>query len=163
MVVDAVRARHDGNRRNPWDEPECGHHYARAMASWAVLLALSGFSYSAVSRRLELVPRWKPEAFRSVWTVPSGWGTVTQTLQGEGQQIQLEVLFGELSLDRLHLALSEAAEVQGTRVTLAGQTVSAQAQQDGGTIDITLDRQLSVRPGSPLGIQIAYQQSQTQT
>ena len=163
MVVDAVRARHDGNRRNPWDEPECGHHYARAMASWAVLLALNGFSYSAVSRRLELVPRWKPEAFRSVWTVPSGWGTDTQTLQGEGQQIQLEVLFGELSLDRLHLALSEAAEVQGTRVTLARQTVSAQAQQDGGTIDITLDRQLSVRPGSPLGIQIAYQQSQTQT
>jgi non-lysosomal glucosylceramidase len=32
-VVEAVRQRHDGERRNPWDEPECGHHYARAMSS----------------------------------------------------------------------------------------------------------------------------------
>src|SRR5262249_38494055 len=30
-LVEAVRARHDGVRRNPWDEVECGHHYARAM------------------------------------------------------------------------------------------------------------------------------------
>ncbi|MCZ7545473.1 MAG: non-lysosomal glucosylceramidase [Anaerolineae bacterium] len=41
-LVQAVRDRHDGVRRNPWDEVECGHHYARSMSSWAVLLALSG-------------------------------------------------------------------------------------------------------------------------
>ncbi|NLF01419.1 MAG: hypothetical protein GX601_10635, partial [Anaerolineales bacterium] len=35
-VVEAIRARFDGARRNPWNEQECGHHYARAMASWAV-------------------------------------------------------------------------------------------------------------------------------
>ena len=40
-IVKAVRDRYDGLRRNPWDEVECGHHYARAMSSWAVLLALS--------------------------------------------------------------------------------------------------------------------------
>lgn len=38
-VVKAVRDRHDGYRRNPFDEPECGHNYARSMASWNVLLA----------------------------------------------------------------------------------------------------------------------------
>ena len=27
------------------EEAECGHHYARAMASWAAVLALSGFRY----------------------------------------------------------------------------------------------------------------------
>jgi uncharacterized protein (DUF608 family) len=41
-IVKAVRDRYDGLRRNPWDEVECGHHYARAMSSWGVLLALSG-------------------------------------------------------------------------------------------------------------------------
>ena len=38
-TVKAVRDRHDGARRNPFDEPECGHNYARSMASWNCLLA----------------------------------------------------------------------------------------------------------------------------
>ena len=38
-VVKAVRDRHDGLKRNPFSEPECGHNYARSMASWNVLLA----------------------------------------------------------------------------------------------------------------------------
>src|SRR5207237_10480871 len=33
-VVTAARARHDGKTRNPFDEPECRHHYAPAMAAW---------------------------------------------------------------------------------------------------------------------------------
>ena len=38
-VVRAVRDRHDGLKRNPFSEAECGHNYARSMASWNVLLA----------------------------------------------------------------------------------------------------------------------------
>lgn len=38
-VAKAVRDRHDGRRRNPFNEPECGSFYARAMASWALLNA----------------------------------------------------------------------------------------------------------------------------
>lgn len=38
-VVKAVRDRHDGLKRNPFSEPECGHNYARSMASWNCLLA----------------------------------------------------------------------------------------------------------------------------
>lgn len=33
-LVRAVRGRHDGFARNPWNETECGNHYARSMASW---------------------------------------------------------------------------------------------------------------------------------
>ena len=40
-VIAAIRDRHDGRKRNPFSEPECGHHYARAMSSWAVILALT--------------------------------------------------------------------------------------------------------------------------
>ena len=44
-VVAAVRERLRGARRNPFDEAECGHHYARAMASWGLIVALTGFRY----------------------------------------------------------------------------------------------------------------------
>ena len=38
-VIKAIRERHDGLKRNPYSEPECGHNYARSMASWNCLLA----------------------------------------------------------------------------------------------------------------------------
>ena len=39
-VVRDVRSRYDGRKRNPFDEAECGHHYARALAAWTVLKAM---------------------------------------------------------------------------------------------------------------------------
>ena len=38
-VVRDIRCRYDGKKRNPLDEAECGHHYARALAAWSVLKA----------------------------------------------------------------------------------------------------------------------------
>ncbi len=38
-VVKAIRDRHNGLKRNPFSEPECGHNYARSMASWNCLIA----------------------------------------------------------------------------------------------------------------------------
>ena len=46
-LIQAIRDRYDGERRSPFNEAECGHHYARAMASWAAVLALTGFHYHA--------------------------------------------------------------------------------------------------------------------
>ena len=56
-IVKAARSRYDGRTRNPWNEYECGNWYARAMSSYALLGALSGFRYSAVERTLWFAPR----------------------------------------------------------------------------------------------------------
>ena len=39
QVVRDIRDRYDGVKRNPFDEAECGHHYARALDAWSVLQA----------------------------------------------------------------------------------------------------------------------------
>ena len=52
-----VRARYDGEKRSPWDEAECGHHYARAMASWTSFVALSGFQFDGPKASVVAVPR----------------------------------------------------------------------------------------------------------
>ncbi len=40
-VVHDIRSRYDGAKRSPFDEAECGHHYARALASWSVFKAFA--------------------------------------------------------------------------------------------------------------------------
>jgi uncharacterized protein (DUF608 family) len=59
-IVRATRSRYDGRVRNPWNEYECGNYYARAMASYALLAALSGFRYSAVTQPFGWRPNWRP-------------------------------------------------------------------------------------------------------
>ena len=71
-AVRNVRARYDGERRNPWNEPECGHHYARAMASWSTLLAASGFRYHGGEQ--SVIIKAAP-GFRCFWSTATGWGT----------------------------------------------------------------------------------------
>ena len=50
--IRSIRERYDGSRRNPFNEPECGWHYARSMASWASVLAVSDFHYSGSEKTM---------------------------------------------------------------------------------------------------------------
>jgi len=109
-IVEGVRARHDGERRNPWDEFECGHHYARAMASWSVLLALSGYRYSAIDGTLAFAPA--PEAmggdtFRCFFSTGDAWGTVTAICNGkDGTDGTLSLDIIEGTLPRTHVSVT---------------------------------------------------------
>jgi len=108
-IVQAITDRYAGYNRNPWNHIECGHHYARAMASWAVKLALDGFSCSMPQGRLGFAPRL-PGDFRTFWSTGTGWGTFTHDAAG----CRLEVLGGSLTLKRLDLAALPAGEISAT-------------------------------------------------
>lgn len=97
-VVRAVRERHDGYRRNPWNEVECGHHYARSMASWAVLIALSGFKYDMVKGEMSFNPVIHQDNFSTFWSTGKGWGIYTQKKDPETGEVNwnIEVLYGSL-------------------------------------------------------------------
>jgi uncharacterized protein (DUF608 family) len=74
-VVRSCRSRYDGIKRNPFDEYEWGNWYARAMASYGLLQAMSGARYDAVDQVLYLSPRVKGD-FRCFLSTASGYGTV---------------------------------------------------------------------------------------
>lgn len=74
-IVRACRDRYDGRTRNPFNEYECGHWYARAMASYALLQGLTGARYDAVDKVLYLEPSLKGD-FRGFLSTASGYGTV---------------------------------------------------------------------------------------
>ena len=74
-IVRTCRGRYDGRVRNPFNEYECGHWYARAMSSYALLQGLSGARYDAVEKVLYLNPSIKGD-FRSFLAAATGYGTV---------------------------------------------------------------------------------------
>lgn len=51
-IVQELRKRYDGCIRNPFNEYECGHWYARAMSSYGMLQGLTGIRYDAVEKTL---------------------------------------------------------------------------------------------------------------
>ena len=57
-IVRTTRKRYDGTVCNPFDEYECGHWYARAMSSYALIEALTGVRYDAVSKTLYVNSVW---------------------------------------------------------------------------------------------------------
>jgi non-lysosomal glucosylceramidase len=71
-LLEAIRGRYDGRKRNPFNEIECGDHYARAMAGWSVLEAFTGSGYDLVTGRLTL----GRSIFRYPLFAAAGWGRV---------------------------------------------------------------------------------------
>jgi hypothetical protein len=61
--------------RNPYDEYEWGHWYARAMASYALLQALGGARYDAIDAVLHLQPALRGD-YRCFLSTATGYGTV---------------------------------------------------------------------------------------
>ena len=151
MVVESARRRHDGERRNPWNEPECGHHYARPMASWALLVALSGFYYSGVERRLTLAPRTRVRNFRSFWTVPSGWGSFSQTIGPASRKVDVEALDGTMTLASLALG-GNGNLARGAVAKLGSETLAASVSEQGGYRLITFNRELKIAPATALTV-----------
>lgn len=98
-IVTAVRDRHDGIRRNPWNEVECGHHYARSMSSWALLLAMSGVRTNMVDNELHFNPiidaSTSEDSFQTFWSTGTAWGIFRQMKTSAGNlDYEIKVLSG---------------------------------------------------------------------
>ncbi|HVP11755.1 MAG TPA: GH116 family glycosyl hydrolase [Phycisphaerae bacterium] len=74
-IVRICRDRYNGRVRNPFDEYECGHWYARALSSYALLQGLTGARYDAVEKTLYIDSR-VGDSFRSFLSTATGYGTV---------------------------------------------------------------------------------------
>jgi len=110
------RRRYDGERRNPWDEAECGHHYARAMSAWSGVLALSGFRYHAAEKSATIMPRVNigVNKFVCFWSAAPAWGTFTHAVDGGRRRVTLAVTEGNLPLRSIALAPGPAATASAT-------------------------------------------------
>lgn len=98
-IVKGARARYNGRVRNPWNEYECGNYYGRALSSYALLGALSGFRYSAVEKTLWFAPKLSHRPFRCFFSAATGFGAITLT----PGTLQILVVEGSLEVKRVVL------------------------------------------------------------
>jgi non-lysosomal glucosylceramidase len=98
-VVQSARDRSDGRKRNPFSEPECGHHYARSMSSWALIPALSGFLYSGVDQAMT----FNPKDGTYFWSNGYAYGKTQIASAGQTKTAEIEVLGGSVNIKKLAL------------------------------------------------------------
>ncbi len=141
-----IRSRYDGVKRNPWDEAECGHHYARAMAAWSSFIGLSGFSYDGSKAAVVAVPRVPHVEFHCFWASGTGWGTFTYKASG---RFSLEVLSGNLACRSCEISFTERQAVVRSGAHVLGHKLRTK----GSHTVLTLTDQLILEQGQSLTIE----------
>lgn len=124
-VARAVHDRYHPSRRNPWNEVECGDHYARSMASYGVFLAACGFEYHGPQGHLGFAPRLTPHDFRTAFTAAEGWGTFAQRIAGGRLEASVEVRHGCLRLRTLALGAGLDVRPSSVSMRLGGKALTS--------------------------------------
>ena len=150
--IENLRARYDGVKRNPWDEAECGHHYARAMSSWSSVVALSGFHYQGDRGHITALPRLPHENFHCFWATGTGWGTYSlKRTQSGAVRLSIQTLAGALPCKSCTLAAS------GSRTTaqVGTKAIATRLEKGNGQVTVYLADPIQLREGEALEISIA--------
>ncbi len=140
-VVESIRERYDGAKRNPWNEIECGNNYARSMASYALLNVFAGFEFDMVQGMIGFNPLNDGD-FKTFWSLDSGWGQ----FECGAKQAEIRVQYGELRLKTLRLPFTSGAKIS---VSLAGKPIQFTAKD--GTI--TLNEAVVIEQGQALRVE----------
>ena len=101
-IVRLCRDRYDGAIRNPFNEYECGHWYARALSSHGLLQGLTGVRYDAVEKALYIDSRIG-DSFRAFLSTTTGYGTVALK---NGKPF-LDVKTGKIDVKHVYLSGKE--------------------------------------------------------
>jgi uncharacterized protein (DUF608 family) len=153
-VERAVHDRYHASRRNPWNEIECGDHYARSMASYGVFLAACGFEYAGPKQHLGFAPKLSPENFQCAFTSAEGWGTYAQKTQIENLKLKalIAVRWGRLKLKTLALESDQGDSVQ---VSVGSKSLPASLTRNGKRLLLTFGQPVEIMAGEKLEVSVA--------
>jgi len=160
-VTRAVHDRYHAGRRNPWNEVECGDHYARSMASYGIFLAACGFEYHGPKGHLGFAPRLAPEHFQAAFTTAEGWGTYSQEFRMSplntplNAQAEISLSWGRLRLSTFTLALPGQFHPASVRLELDGRPLQANHSLSNNRLTLTLSDTLQLNANEKLKLLLA--------
>lgn len=149
----AVHERYHPGLFNPYNEVECGDHYARALASWGVYLALAGFYYHGPKGRLAFAPRISPNDFKAAFSTASAWIVYSQKRRGRKQTSVVDVRKGNLTLSSLCLTTERPA--RSCRVTVNGKPVDVAMDVQGSQAGLAFANPLELPEGDTVRVTLS--------
>ncbi len=159
-IVKGARDRYDGVPRppiprSPWNEIECGGHYARAMSSWSLLLAVSGCEIDGPRGALRFQPRCAPESFKCFICGPDGWGSFLQKVEAGTQRVEIAVKQGKIVANSLQLRLAQDVQPKEVVATMGDKRQALKFVAKEGSVEILFDEKLTVNEGKELAVTLA--------
>jgi non-lysosomal glucosylceramidase len=143
-VIRGIHDRYDGRHHNPWNEVECGDHYARALASWGCLLGITGFEYDGPAGRLAFAPRHQIDDFRAFFSAAEAWGTLVQRRSTRSQENLVAVKYGELTLSELKLEVPSKVNAVEANALLGSNHIKTTFAQEGRGVTVTFQTPLTI-------------------
>ena len=143
-VTRAIHDRYHASRRNPWNEIECGDHYARSMASYGVFLAACGFEHHGPQGHVGFAPRLAPENFRAPFTTAEGWGTFSQKADEGTLNAEVAVKWGRLQVWTVALQVAGPFKPSSATVIVGGRRVPASLSLTGSRVTVSLDAAVEI-------------------
>lgn len=153
-ILSGVRARYNGRERSPWNDVECGDHYARAMSSWALIEAAAGQRYNAQEGFLAFAPRFTPNNFRSFVITAEGWGNFDQKYSSGHQTNSLSAAYGIIKLRTLELTHIGPGAPQKITGTLNGRTLELKKIITGKRLRLESASGMELHVGDRLQVEI---------
>lgn len=155
VMIKAIDDRYDGVSHNPWNEVECGDHYARAMASYGAFQALCGYSYDGPKGCIGIAPRLSPDRFAAFFSGAEGWGLATQIREEKRQVNRYEVRWGSIRIASVRVTLPEDFNKEcraGVRVK--GQEIEATVSRGGVVAMVELKTPTVIAAGDAIEVTV---------
>ncbi len=164
LILHGIDQRYDGAKHNPWNEVECGDHYARALASWGVLHALAGFTFDGPAGQLSLAPRVEQDDFACFFCAGTGWGNLVQRRIARAQHAAVQLQWGQLRLAHLQAEVPAGVTVSGADVQLASlestprdsHPLAAHFVQRDDRCQVTLEQPVLLEAGQELLVDLRW-------
>jgi hypothetical protein len=140
-----------------YNHMECGEHYFRALAAWAMLPALQGLQYDALAHRLRFAPRYQAHDHDSILLLPGAWGRVAQQRQSGGQITRISVLEGSLAAQEFIITAPPAgASPKSAELRICGAVVEASGSVEGEDLVIRAAQVHRLADGAAASIHVSW-------